>query len=380
MSSRPGCPLRAPSPCARRSELGSQRWRFAVFVAPQLLSLLVEAPLLVWAERRARHWVLALGLAGMALSLWSSALAPHALFLGMALALYAPASGVACGIAQAALMDADPERREQRMADWALAGTLGDLASPLLLWVARSAGLGWRAAFAVAGSLLVVEALVIVRRPLPNQPRSSSHRHSTETDDSRGRTDLRRALATVVRNRTLLLWLIGVGLCSFMDEVLGALAGLRIHAATGSTGQVALALVAFTLGGALGLLLLRRLLLRVAPTRLLLLASIGCMASYVAWLLVEPTWYSAGMMLLAGACAAAHYPIAQAQAYRTLPGRSLVVAAAGQLVIGFDLALPLALGWITDRIGLMVALWMLVGQPLGLVMVAVAARHRSCSR
>jgi hypothetical protein len=68
-----------------------------------------------------------------------------------------------------------------------------------------------------------------------------------------------------------------------------------------------------------------------------------------------------------GACAAAHYPLAQAAAYRVLPSSSGTVAALSQLFGPVDLLIPVALGLLADQFGLIFALLGLLVQPLGLI-------------
>ncbi|MCV4821088.1 MFS transporter, partial [Escherichia coli] len=57
------------------------------------------------------------------------------------------ASGAFVNLMQATLMDHDPPRREQNMARWALAGSLGNVLGPLLVGAAVALGLGWRPVF-----------------------------------------------------------------------------------------------------------------------------------------------------------------------------------------------------------------------------------------
>jgi hypothetical protein len=78
-------------------------------------------------------------------------------------------------------------------------------------------------------------------------------------------------------------------------------------------------------------------------------------------------------MLLVGATAVPLYPLAAAQAYAALPGRSGAVLAAGHLFTPLALALPFALGLAADRWGIVAALALLVAQPIGLGLLALAA-------
>src|SRR5262249_4392939 len=55
-----------------------------------------------------------------------------------------PASGGFVGLSQASLMDTDPERHEQNMARWNLAGTIGVISGSMLIAVLSAFGLSWR--------------------------------------------------------------------------------------------------------------------------------------------------------------------------------------------------------------------------------------------
>lgn len=334
----------------------------AIFVAPLLFALVVEAPILVFCERFPRQRVLGAGLLAMAVGCVGCALAPAVFWFSAALSVCAVASGLACGVAQAALMDSDPERREQSMTAWATAGWIGDLGAPILLWASAAVGFGWRAAFVAMALGLALAALGFGRLPLPDA-----------TDDAEGaEPSLAQALRVLLQNRNLVLWLFGVALCSLLDEIVAVLLSVRIDAAGGDTASVSLALLGFTLGGVLGLVALERLLRCVAPERLLVLSAVGCGVVTVALVLVDSLAWATPLSFLVGMFSAAHYPIAQARAYAALPGRSLLVAAAAQPFLLFDLLLPLAAGWLADAFGARVALGATLLQPIGLLLVVAA--------
>jgi hypothetical protein len=67
------------------------------------------------------------------------------------------------------------------------------------------------------------------------------------------------------------------------------------------------------------------------------------------------------------------HPLASAQAYRALPGRSGTVNAVGHVFSPITVALPLGLGALADVAGVQVALTLLLLQPLGLAIVAARA-------
>lgn len=321
---------------------------------PFVFALLVEGPILIACERFPRERVLGLGLLLMGVSLLGCALAPNLLWFGAAFALYSPASGIACSIAQAALMDADPERREQRMTEWAVAGWIGDLGGPALLWLSDVAGFGYRGAFVAMGVLLAFAAWAFSRRPFSAEGE----------DEDEDELPLRETLRLLARQRLLFLWLSAVALCSLLDEIVAALIGVRV--APLGTSSVATSLVAFTLGGIVGLLPMNALLRRMSGVRVLVLSCLGCAVVYVAWLAL-PLWTSVPLLFVLGALTAPHYPLTQAQAYQALPERSTLVAAAGQPFMLVDIVLPLVVGFVADQAGVLWALLLLVAQPLGIL-------------
>jgi MFS transporter, FSR family, fosmidomycin resistance protein len=334
----------------------------AIFTTPLVLSLLVDVPLLLWAERRSRSRMVALGLLGMGLSLVAAALATSVVGFGLAFALYAPASGLACGLAQASLMDGEPERREQNMAAWTLSGTLGDLCAPLAIAGAVALGGDHRPAWWAIGLGLVLLAPLIAVRPLPS---------GRAEDDEAPAEPFWKAL----RNRQLVLWLFGVSLCGLLDELFAAYAALSLRDRfPDDPAVVTKALAACTVGGILGLVVLRRLLVSVAPTGLLVVACLGSVVAYAAWLHSSSVTLVIVWIGVIGAFVSWQYPLAQAKAYRVAADRSGLVAALSPAVTSFELVAPLFLGLAAERFGLGTALALLLAQPIGLVVVIASTR------
>jgi predicted MFS family arabinose efflux permease len=336
-----------------------------VFTAPQLFALLVDTPLLVWAERRRRGPMVALGLAGMGLSLVGSGLARTPLEFALAFALYHPASGLACSLAQASLMDHDPERKEHGMTAWVLAGTLGDLFAPLAIWGAVVLADSYRAAWLVVGGALIALAPFIQRQTLP-------HTRPAEDESETGGT-----FGAALKNRALLAWLAGVGLCGLLDETLTTFGALFLaERFADSTLAVTAGLTACTAGGVLGLVALERLLHRFSPRILLGISCAGSIVLFAGWLgstsIVESTLW----LFALGFSIAWHYPLAHAQAYRAAEGRSGQVVVLAPLTSALELASPIALGLLAERGGLTLSLVALLAQPLGLLLVLYGARRK----
>src|SRR5256885_5783700 len=141
-------------------------------VAMQLLGAL-EAPLFALTARWQRRSLLAAAQVAMAATCLCAAAAASHWMLLLALLFYGPATGIACGTAKAALVDAAPEEGERTLSQWALYQSMGDLAAPLLLAGLALLGSGWRSAFAAAAAMALAQALLVRAGPLlPQAPPS----------------------------------------------------------------------------------------------------------------------------------------------------------------------------------------------------------------
>jgi MFS family permease len=349
----------------------------ALLLGPFLLSFAIEPPLLLLADRHPRRWFIAGGLFGMAIAAFVAALAPTALVLWAAMGISAVAGGVAA-IAQGALVDAHPGQRERMMTRWVMAGTAGDLAAPLLIAGLAALSIGWRGTYALVGGMVAIWGLALARAPVP-PPVGAGNAADAGTavdalDGGERHPGVRATLRGALVNRRLFVWLLASWLCGFLDEILVVFGSLylRDELAAGVSERSAV-LSAFVVGSAAGLAATDRLLARVSPHRLLLAASIGCAICFVLWMAAPWLWLSALLMAAVGATASPLYPIAAAQAYAALPGRSGAVQAAGHLFTPLDVVVPLILGWIADRHGAGAALVVLLAQPVGIAIIAALA-------
>jgi MFS family permease len=337
-----------------------------VLVAPLLLSLLIEGPLLLLSDRWRRDRMAALGMSAMGLCMLLAACASSAWMLGLALGGWASASGIACGVSQGALMDAYPDERERWMTRWTLLGALGDACSPVLVLGSMTLGFGWRGALTVAAVLHLLHALTLARAMRYVQAVGApSDVDEDEADDSTQGSLVGR-LRMGLRDPTLLAWLAGSALCCLLDEILVAFGAMFLHDEFGA--DIATQTAAFTacaIAGALGLALAERLLRRVDPLRLLLLASLACGLAFVAWLRVSTVAGSIVALALVGVFAAPLYPICAARAYAARPGEAGLVAAVDQLFSPLSIVAPIVVGLLADRYGVIAALTVLLLQPLG---------------
>ncbi len=135
---------------------------------PVLLGSLLELPVGALAGQggRRRRIVLAGG-AGFLAALLGTALARSFGWLLISFIAFYPASGAFVSLTQAGLMDADPDRQEQHMARWNLAGSTGAVLGPLLLTGILAAGGSWRGGYLVVAGAAAVAWLGLARWRMP---------------------------------------------------------------------------------------------------------------------------------------------------------------------------------------------------------------------
>ncbi|MCB9662293.1 MAG: MFS transporter [Sandaracinaceae bacterium] len=353
-----------------------------LFTLPGAVASLAEPPLLLWADRhpRLRRRLVTGGLALMGAGLGLAAIAPTPWALGLAMTLMFIGNGLGVNLAQATLMDLWPARREQLMTRWVLMGTLGDVCAPLLLAVIALLGGGWRVALGCVAGMCMVHALWLASRPFEAPTDAVAHPRGEPLDEARhgegdgGHDDdlsMIDVLRMGLRNRALLPWLCAVAMCGLLDEVFVAVASVWLEQAYhASLAQRGFVLGLATFGGVLGLVVLDRALARgVDPRRWLTFTAAASGVGLVVWL-AAPTlaWSAAGLFLLE-ALVAQLYPLVQAQAFRA-HDRAVVVEALQGLFAPIDFLLPLAIGFVADRVGVVSALLLLGLQTVGIVVIA----------
>jgi len=362
-----------------------------VFAVPLLAAALIEAPIAVVSDRWPRRRLLALGLLGLAFALGWCALARGAWLLSAGLALAGAASGVACGAAQAELVMNAPGGAARAMSRWVAFGAIGDALTPLLIAALSYAGGSHRSALAVLAGLLCLQAVCsywAAPAPVPtaasggpaalDQPAAAD-----ASEEDAPALPLMAAMRASAGKPRLWLLLAASSSCLLLDEVLVALAALRLHDDCGwSQAEVAAVLTSMSLGAALGALASERLLARV-PARALLLGSAACslvcLGGFIAGTLAgAPTsWLAAASLFLLDVSAAPHYPVVKAAAYEAAAGRPGTVNALASAFVGVEIVLPLLLGVVASRFGLAAALAILALQPLIMLAVALSGILRS---
>nr|WP_281404422.1 MFS transporter [Pyxidicoccus fallax] len=337
--------------------------------AYQVLGALLEPPLLAMAHGRRERPMRVAGLAVLALTTLAAALAPSYWLLLAALMLYGPASGVGVNLAQAALVSANPERSEAVLARWTFLGYAGDLLAPAAVALSVALGFGWRGALFAVGLVALAQAVAASRV-------TGGAEHGPGEDEET-EAPLREALRAALRCRPLLAWSAVTVLCGLLDELLVGFGAIWMTERLGADAtERAAILSAWVVGGLLGSALLERFASRFRPSTLLAVSGLGCAVAYSVWLMLASTWVTSALMLgLTGMFSAAHYPLLRARAFAAMPDRPHIVLATGSLLGSLDMTLPLLIGVVADGPGIFAAMLMLLAQPVGVALSAVAARR-----
>jgi MFS family permease len=319
----------------------------------------------VW--RRDRLVVLGQGVlaASLLFTAWTSS--PWGLTLGLALA--GASSGVACGSAQALLLTSDREgaaRADRAMVRWSLYCSVGDVLTPIVTGTAIGLGHSYRVALgavAIAVGLQCVLSAALLPRTRATE--------DAPLDPEPAAVPLRQAVARALRLPRLWLWLLAAASCTLLDELVIALAVLRLaHDRAASAALATAAAVCFSAGAVLGGALTDRVVERLTPRRVLVGSAVVCAAALGGMIASGSLAAGCVALFVVGVTCAPHHPLSMARAYEELPDRPGTVQAMGQLFVVVDVGAPLLLGAIADRFGLGAAIGCLVVQPVVVATVA----------
>ena len=359
-----------------RLDLGLSYTEIGLLLAvPKLVGNLVEPPLALLGDTGHRRAIILAGGVVFALSLVFVAASYSFAFLLLALALFNPAAGAFVSLSQAALMDSAPARREQNMARWAFAGSLGIVAGSLAINATVSlAGASWRAWFGVmaAVSLLVVAFArrFIFDAPAAVSSAASRHEHVSLRQGARdalgalGRGEVRR-------------WLLLLEFSDLMlDGLHGFLALYFVDVVGMNDARAALAIAVWTGVGLGGDFLLIPLLERVRGLSYLRLSACVMLCLFPAFLLAPGVPAKLVLLGLIGLTNAGWYSILKAQLYSALPERSGAVLALNNVSGLVGVLIPFALGLFAERFGLGRMMWLLLAAPLALL-CAIPRREKS---
>ncbi len=291
----------------------------------------------------------------------------------LALVAFFPASGAFVTLTQAALMDAEPGKHHQRMAAWNLAGSAGAVAGPLLLAGVLLTRGTWRTAYLLL-ALAALATTVVAAISGPARLRAPSEQAS-QTDEA-GQDDggYQRPTAAealgAVRDGRVARWLVLLQVIDMLLDVLTGYLGIYLvdvaHASPAfAAAGVAIRLAAGLAGDAIWVAASHRVSGRTALTAS---AAAACVL-YPAFLVLP--WLGAKLAVLAAlsVATACWYPVAQAELYGSLPGRSGVAVFWSSAAGIAGAAGPLLVGLIAQRLGLSLALTGLAITPVAVLAI-----------
>jgi FSR family fosmidomycin resistance protein-like MFS transporter len=286
-------------------------------------------------------------------------------YLGLLLSicLFFPASGAFVSLSQASLMDAEPDRHEQNMARWTLAGSIGVTAGPLLLGAAAFLGLGWRPIF-TGMAVLGLAALALAWRWVPERSAASSEEAEERKPFIEGVKSALRAL----RRGEVLRWLVLLEFSDLMLDVLYSYLALYLVDVSRLQPETAALGVAIWTGvGLLGDLLLIPLLERVRGLDYLRVSVVIELVLFPFFLLAQPIVLKFAILGLLGFFNSGWYSVLMGRLYSAMPGQSATVMTIGNLTGWIGKLIPLGIGLVAQQFGLGVAMWILLAGPLALL-------------
>jgi FSR family fosmidomycin resistance protein-like MFS transporter len=361
-----------------RLDLGLSYTEIGLLLAlPKLVGNVVEPPLALLGDTRHRRAIILAGGAGFMLSLVLVALSYSFASLLLALVLFNPASGAFVSLSQAALMDAAPARREQNMARWAFAGSLGVVAGSLAINASIAAGASWRVWFGVM-SVVCVLLVLAARRFIFDAPAVAAAVEVSATGQEhaglkQGALDALRAL----RRGEVRRWLL---LLEFSDLMLdgfhGFLALYFVDVVGMNEASAGAAIAVWTGVGLGGDFLLIPLLERVRGLRYLRWSAGVMLCLFPAFLLAPNGAAKLVLLGLMGVTNAGWYSILKAQLYSAMPERSGAALALNNLSGLVGVFIPFALGLFAERFGLGRMMWLLLVAPVALL-AAIPRREKS---
>ena len=312
----------------------------------------------VW-KRRA---VILIGGVFFTISLFLTGISTSFALLLTSFILFNPSSGAFVSLSQASLMDADPIRRENNMARWTFAGSLGVLTGPILLAAAAWIGFGWRGMF-IGVALLSTLILIFAWRRIPHdKPHPVSFPRFGDILKQFGTT------FAALKNRTVVRWLILLEFSDLMLDVFYGFLPLYFVDIAGFTpAQTALSVSVWAGVGLLGDFLLIPLVERVKALDYLHLSVIIELILFPAFLLVQTSWLKLVIVALMGFFNAGWYAILKARLFESMHGQSGAALTLDNVSGLIGKLIPFGIGLVAQAYGLGAAMWLLLAGPITLL-------------
>jgi len=330
---------------------------------PGIIASFIEPFLGVLGDVWRRRLLILGGGALFTLSLAVTALSHSFWPLLLSFILFYPSSGAFVSLSQATLMDSDPARHEQNMARWTFAGSAGNLSGPLLLGIFVYLGLGWRGSYAFLAAFSAF-CLISAVRLIPRDRLAST----TLPDFSTLWQGFGSAIAALKR-RQVWRWLLLLEFADLMmDVMLGYLALYFVDVVGVSEGQAGIAVTLWlAMGLVTDLLFIPFVDRQPDSVRFLRRTALLELFAFSLFLIVPGFVLKLVAVILVNLLNTGWYPVLQGRLYSALPGQSASVMVLSSVTAPLANLFPFLIGFLADRFGLGVALWLLLLGPLALM-------------
>ncbi|HJW83168.1 MAG TPA: MFS transporter [Anaerolineae bacterium] len=343
-----------------RTELGLSYEQIGLLLSlPRLVGNIVEPALGILGDVWKRKVIVVGGGLMFALAVLLTGLSQTFVALLIAFALFNPSSGAFVSLSQATLMDLNPARREQMMARWTLAGSLGVVSGPLLVSGALALNLGWRGLYLSLAIVTLALVWGVWRQPDLNGRSSNS---------AAGFRKGLRSAWRAVRDRNIIRWLALLESADLMlDVLLGFIALYFVDVVGVSEIEAGIAVAVWSAASLIGDALIIPLLERVRSLTYLRRSAVIELALYVALLLVPDVTAKYVLLALLALGNSGWYAILKGRLYSAMPGQSgtsMAVSSATGIIGGL---IPWGLGLVAQSFGLPVAMSLLALGPISLL-------------
>ena len=330
-----------------------------LFSIGALSSLILEPIFNLLSDHASKKWWI---LAGSLILAFSYALAANThnfVVLLIVFALTYPAIGVAVGLSEATLIDDAPNAATRTMTLWTLMSSVGDLLSPLVVAAFVVLGLGWSALCWLAVIIWGVAGLIVWPQRFPRLVSLA------DGDDASSHVSILAGLRNALQDPLLLRWAALSILPTMLDEVFLGFSVLYLHDVLHASQElISICVVAQMIGSLLGILIVNRLLDRIAPQRLLKWLVLLSLIGVVGLLTLHSILLASLALFVISLGAAGLYPIAQAEAYARQPGHSGTVRTVIGLGMPFEIVLPGIVGLVASHFGILAGVGLLGTAPL----------------
>jgi FSR family fosmidomycin resistance protein-like MFS transporter len=297
------------------------------------------------------------------LSLALTAVSHSFLPLLISFILFYPASGAFVSLSQASLMDSAPDRHEQNMARWTLAGSLGNVFGPLLLGAFVYFGFGWRGTYAFLATVSAF-CLIAAFRFVPPDKNPASHLPGFSSV-----LDGFRAAFKALKRKEVWRWLLLLDFANLMMDVLLGYLALYFVDVVSTTGTQAG--IAVTLWLALGMLtdFIFIPFIDKQPNSIKFLRRTAFFEifAFSTFLLVPGFIPKLIAIVFVNIFNTGWYPVLQGRLYSALPGQSASIMAIGSVTAPLARLFPFLVGLLADQFGLGAAMFLLLAGPIALL-------------